>query len=127
MSMEVASPSGGERRRWAALLGVCAVVAAVAWMQLARAPRGASDPPEQAVVTFERHGLRYEFHVLTGREGLYDAKADPHGLVNLLQGREVEAASLRRDLEAQLDVPDLESLRVRMQDKIRRLHALGYL
>jgi hypothetical protein len=79
------------------------------------------------VLTTELDGFRYEYHVPTGRECLYDADRDPRGLVNLLPDHEDAAAKCRRELLAKLHVADLELLRARHADATRQLAALGYL
>jgi hypothetical protein len=70
---------------------------------------------------------RYEFHVPTGREFLYDARSDERGLVNLIDDHADEAAACRRALETRLGPGALDAMRARYSDTIRRLRALGYL
>jgi hypothetical protein len=79
-----------------------------------------------AVVTCDRDGLRYEYHVPTGGETLHDLARDPRGLVNVLHDHEDVAAACRVDLARRLGVSSLADLRAGYADTIRRLHAVGY-
>src|SRR5438128_1031949 len=81
------------------------------------------------VLSCERDGFRYEFHLPTGREALYrlDAGTPGGSLDNVIAQHAPTAAACRDRLQQELGVRDLEDLRVRYADAIRRLHALGYL
>ena len=127
MVNEVQTTRTVKHRRQFVLLGICAAIAVAVFAAVPRAEPAEGDPCEQAVVALEKDGVRYEFHVLTGTESLLDVRDDPDSLVNVLRGRESEAASLRRELEGKLGVSTLESLRARHAEAIRRLQALGYL
>jgi hypothetical protein len=79
------------------------------------------------LLSMDLDGFRYEYHVPTGREGLYDDQRDPHELVNVLPEHEATAAACRRALVQKLNVTSLESLRARHADATRQLASLGYL
>lgn len=79
------------------------------------------------VVTLESEGFRYEFHVPTGTECLFDVNVDPRHRVNVISSNKDRARVQRVALEAKLGVQSLEDLRAPYADEIRRLEALGYL
>lgn len=79
------------------------------------------------VVAYRMGSFRYEYHAPTGTESLFDLDRDPRCVVNVLRDNQQVAAECRRRIEAQLGIPDLESLRANHADTIRRLEALGYL
>ncbi len=114
------------RRGFALLLVAAALGIGGAAFARSTAVPAVTDPSMPSVLTCERDGLRYEYHVPTGGETLYDAERDPRGLVNLLRGREETAAACRRDLASRFGVADVSELRAGYSDTIRRLHTLGY-
>jgi len=120
----VPAPAGTSRRAIAAVLVVAAALTAgfVAW----RATREPAAVSIQSVLTHEHEGFRYEYHVPTGRESLYDAARDPRGLNNLIEQHRDVAAICRRELERENQVGTLDELRARYEAEIRRLRALGY-
>jgi hypothetical protein len=115
-------------RRGFALLLVATAAAAggVAFARSSGAAATTVASAVPAVISCERDGLRYEYHVPTGGETLYDAERDPRGLVNVLRGHEETAAACRRDLAARFGVADVTDLRAGYADTIRRLRTLGY-
>ncbi len=78
-------------------------------------------------MVIESDGFRYEYHVPTGAEALYEVAGDPRCLKDVLAANRERGTSLRRELERRVGVGDLGDLRCRYEDTIRRLHALGYL
>jgi len=90
-------------------------------------PRAEAADPVPSVLRIEERGLRYTYHVISGSEALFDLRADPGSLRNLLPTRAAEAARLRRALERQLGVSSLEQLRESRRHRIEELKALGYL
>ena len=121
----MAAPAGTSRKTIAAVLIVGAALGAgyLGW-RATRAPEQASIP---SVLVHEHAGFRYEYHVPTGRESLYDAARDPRGLTNLIEQHRDVAATCRRALEQENHVGTLDELRARYEAEIRRLRALGYL
>jgi hypothetical protein len=116
------------RRNLALLLIAAAGGAALGASRHAAAPvddRVATDAAA-SVVSCDRDGLRYEYHVPTGGESLHDAKNDPDGLVNVIRDHEDIAAACRLELEGRFGVSALSDLRAGYADTIRRLHAVGY-
>lgn len=122
--MPIAAP---QKYRLIAAVVLIAATAAVSVRLIASGSASADDAVPSSVLVGDADGFRYEYHIPTGREGLYDADADPRRLVNVLPRHTETAAKCRRALEEKLQVPSLESLRARYADEIRRLHALGYL
>jgi hypothetical protein len=92
-----------------------------------RSRRTTETGPGAALLVHVHAGLRYEYHVPTGREGLYDAARDPRGLSNVIDKHRDVAAICRRALEEEQKVESLDVLRERYAEEIRRLRALGYL
>jgi hypothetical protein len=80
-----------------------------------------------ALLSFDRDGFRYEYHVPSGREWLYMPAHDASGLTNVIGEHEEVAVVCRRALGARYGVSDLGVLRARWSETIRRLQALGYL
>jgi hypothetical protein len=115
------------RRNLALLLVAACAVAGGAVLHAAPAVAKVAEAGEApAVLTCDRDGLRYEYHVPTGGECLHDLARDPQGLVNLLHDHEDVAAACRVDLAGRLGVADLSDLRAGYAEQIRRLHAVGY-
>ena len=110
------------------LLAAAAAVGGVAFGTTRHAVAATSNVAAAApsVVSCERDGMRYEFHVPTGGERLTDPANDPNGLVNLVRDRPDVAAACRRDLAKRLGVSDISELRAEYADTVRRLHTLGY-
>ena len=119
-------PSLKSRRSLAFLLVAAAGVGLAAAFHASRDDAAANTTVAEVLV-HEADGLRYEYHVPTGRESLYDARQDPRGLVNVLRAHPDKAANCRRAIEKKLGVPSLDALRARYEENARRLHALGYL
>ena len=94
-----------------------------AW-RATRAPQEVAPP---SLLVHEHAGFRYEYHVPTGRESLYDAARDPRGLTNLIAQHRDVAAICRQALEHENHVASLDELRARYDAEMRRLRALGYL
>jgi len=120
-------PTRISRRR--KLIGAAVIVAALgAGAFAAWRSHGAKEtPPPAALLVHEHGGFRYEFHVPTRREGLYDAARDPRGLSNLIEQHRDVAAICRRALEEEQHVESLGVLSDRYAKEMERLRALGYL
>ena len=126
--------SGGPPRRapWGVvgslvlLVGACLVALFVSSPDDAKASH---DVPHDVpnMVEFEQDGLRYVFHVPTGREALFDLATDPDALSNLAEKRPEDTLRLRGLLSGKYGVEDLDALRVDFQDSIDALRRLGYL
>lgn len=93
------------------------------------ADRAASSPvPELTdVLVTESDGFRYEFHVASGREGLFVAGPGGKSLVNVIHEHGDVALKCRGALEREFGVANLETLRSRYGAQNQRLRALGYL
>jgi len=113
------------------LLVTAAVGASVAALvqphRLAAASTADASDAQPPVLVFEQGGLRYEYHLPTGGECLFDAARDPRGLVNLLRDHEETAARCRAALVKLHGVSKLSDLGARYADTVRRLRSLGYL
>jgi hypothetical protein len=110
----------------AALLAVAA--AAAVWV----ARTGDASPQidvgsSSGVVACRIGQFRYEYHAPSGTESLFDLKADPNCLVNVMSAHSTTADECRLTLREHLGVADLSELRSNYTDSIRRLQALGYL
>jgi hypothetical protein len=107
------------------VVGIGITVAAATTMHASADRADTLQPP---VVSWDDDGgYRYEYHIPTGTEFLYDVNADPRGLVNLIAREGTRAARCRHSLETKLSVQNLEELRAPYAEKIKRLRALGYL
>lgn len=90
------------------------------------APATVSEPiPGLLVCTMD--GIRYEYHVPSGREGMYDDAGDPRGLRNVLHRHEALAQSFRAVVAEHYGTDELQEIRAQLADDVRRLRALGYL
>jgi len=117
------------RRNFAFLIVGAAAVLAAAAFALPRPSALAANRSVDAtlpVLAAERDGLRYEYHLPTGREALFDVKNDPRELVNVLHDHEALAGALRAELAARHGVADLADLRAPYDESVRRLRSLGY-
>ena len=119
------APMSGRRKAIGALLLLAALGAGV--FAFWRARRDRATVPNPALLVHVHEGFRYEYHVPTGREGLYDAALDPRGIRNVLAEHREVAAICRHVLEQEQQVESLDVLRERYAEEIRRLRALGYL
>lgn len=115
----------GKRKTIAALLLVAAAGAGAFFVWRSR--RAPSIPANDALLVHEYGGFRYEYHVPTGREGLYDAAHDLRGLSNVIEQHRDVATICRHSIEQEKQVESLDILRDRYAEEIRRLRALGYL
>jgi hypothetical protein len=113
------------RRNLALLATVAALGLFAAGLAQARQLPADEDPP--AVLTCRLDGYRYEYHVPTGTESLYEDRADAPRFVNLLAEHRATADACRHELEVRYRVAGLDLLRARYGDTIRRLHSMGYL
>src|SRR2546428_313603 len=105
-----------------AILAAAAGAALAVWRDSAREAR-----PMPTVLVEEQAGFRYEYHVPSGGETLYDLARDPDRLVNVMSAYPEQAAACRRELTRRLGVADLEELRRPHAETIRKRRALGYL
>jgi hypothetical protein len=114
------------RLRWA--LALCLIALAAGTVVVAAGCRdvAACDAPP-SVVSLEADGFRYEYHVPTATEAIYDLRADPQRIRNVAEENAARARRMRRALETRLEVASLEELRGEYADTIRRLRSLGYL
>ena len=106
---------------------VLAGVACVLAEQTTESHAAATTQDVPGVVSCERGGYRYEYHALSGTDALYDVRADPRHLQNIVRDHADVAGDLRRSLQAQLGVSDLSALRGGYVEAISRLRSLGYL
>lgn len=81
----------------------------------------------RSLLRVEHGEFVYEFHAVSGTEGLYAKTGDPRHLRNLLSEHPDAAGACRRKLLEEQGVPSLEALRAKYAEEIRRIHALGYL
>ena len=80
-----------------------------------------------AYATIERNGLRYEYDALTGREHLY-VVAEPLATRRDVVGeRPADVQRLRRELESELGIQSVETLRDVHREEAEVLRRLGYL
>lgn len=79
------------------------------------------------VLSVERDGLLFTYHVLTNTEGLFDLQRDPRLLNNLAETRASDAERLRGVLCQELGVGDLAELCDPDDPERARLRSLGYL
>ncbi len=79
-----------------------------------------------AVVRYDAGGLRYTYHIPTGREFLFDLAADPRMLRNLADERPDDVRRMREELQRRIGVSSLDELRSAHRDTIERLEKLGY-
>ena len=122
-SKSATRPTQKPLSRWTFLLVVIAVVVAAC----ASAMRRADTAPEASagVFRYDADGMRYEYHAPTGVESLFDLRGDPEA--DVIADHRGVAREYRKRLEERLGVADLDVLRERHAETIRRLHALGYL
>ncbi len=112
-------------RYWIPVLALLTVVLVVGLMS---PPSDAdAEPAVPPLVWIEDGGLRYEFHLPTGSEGLYHVADDPFCTSNVIDDRPDEAKRLRSRLSERYDVPDIESLREHYKATTDALRSLGYL
>jgi hypothetical protein len=96
------------------VLGLALLMTAAVGAVSCQAPAPVQPAAEPLPVLVENLGdYRYEYHVPTGREFLFDATNDRRGLVNLMPGHEREAAACRQALETRLGPGGLEAMRAR--------------
>ena len=86
-----------------------------------------SPEPPAPFLTYDEGALRYTYHVISGQEGLFAVGTDPDCLANLADERPDDVRRLRKLLERKLHVVSLDDYRESQIEKIKRLHALGYL
>jgi hypothetical protein len=115
-------------RRICAYLLVAAALgaSATALVHPGRQASAATTDQASPVLVIERDGLRYEYHVPTGGEFLFDPVADPRGLTNLARDHETTLALCRTDLAKLQGVSDLSELGAEYAEMNRRLRSLGY-
>jgi hypothetical protein len=89
-------------------------------------PAPPSAPPATNV-WIERDGLRYEYSSLSGRERLFEVGVPDDQRRDLAPSRPDDARRLRRLLEEQLSVPDLDVLHEPHRATAENLRAMGYL
>lgn len=111
-------------------LGAVALLAlAAAGFTLSRGDSARAAQPEEGppVVSLERDGLVYTYHVPTATEGLFDVAADPRRLKNLVEQKSETAKAMRQELQAQLGLQDLSELLDPNDRTVEALRSLGYL
>jgi hypothetical protein len=123
----MASAPSQKPRLIAALVLLVAAAACVIFIPKWRTAEPAR--PEKNVLVYETPKYRYEFHLVTGGEALFEKCEGPRALVDVSKEVPEATRECRRALEKELDVPDLEKLRKADEDEeIRaKLKALGYL
>jgi hypothetical protein len=121
------TPTEPKRRSMAAaILVLVAVAGGAAWLALGGGAKHVDDPaPPPSFVTMDRDGFRYEYHLVTGRETLFELHDGKPKFVNVIDEHKDVAASCRAELEKKLG-QSLDSARGRYDETIRRLRALGY-
>ena len=79
-----------------------------------------------SVLQIERNGLVYTYHLATRSEALFDQKADPKCLTNLIKAHPEVGRKLRLTLEDELGVPSLDEIddARHIEDALR---GLGYI
>jgi hypothetical protein len=115
------------RRAVAALFAAGMLLVAAGWAATALWGTWRADGSERGVISLDRDGFRYVFHPVTGDEALFDLRADPRQLRNLIRERWDQAHRMRRLLEQERGVESLDALRADEEETIRSLRALGYL
>jgi len=87
-----------------------------------------ADPDATSAVLEYRHkDLLYTFHIPTGTEALFNLRADPSCLDNILRNNREKAAEARLQLEKELRVDSLEELRDENNPVLQSLRGLGYI
>ncbi len=82
-------------------------------------------PPPTAEVEID--GLRFVYHRTTGVASLFDLRADPQALRNVIRERPDDARRLERELLKKEGVKDLQELQREYEEVRRQLAELGYI
>jgi hypothetical protein len=109
------------------LIVVAAGIAAGGCFATSRPDATAGAP--RNVLSHETAEFRYEYHLVTGRESLYEKCEGTRRFVDVASANAAAVAACRRALRAELGVGDLSDLRRADEDRdsIARLRAIGYL
>jgi len=125
--------TAGSKRRFRACV-FCTIVAFAAGSTLAvvragepRSTPRAANPSDSGILTLDAEGYRYVYQAATGDEALYDLRADPHLLHDVISTHAPLATKMRAALELREHVESLDELRARHADTVRTLRSLGYL